>query len=123
MASATPNSLLWMAELSCTRFGYELFSLLVAVKMTDGKNEGNIFRDCAVGQVYRSGRLRVDKDQIIAFAAQFDPQSYHLDEAAAANRCLAVSRQGLAHRSAIHTSLVKANSDRRMASLESVSTN
>jgi len=39
--------------------------------------------DYAVGQVYRSGRLRVDKDQIIAFAAQFDPQSYHLDEAAA----------------------------------------
>ena len=39
--------------------------------------------DFALGQMYRSGRLRVDKDQITAFAAQFDPQSYHLDEAAA----------------------------------------
>jgi acyl dehydratase len=39
--------------------------------------------DYATGQVYRSGRLRVDKDQIAAFAAQFDPQPYHLDEAAA----------------------------------------
>jgi acyl dehydratase len=39
--------------------------------------------DFAVGQVYRSGRLRIDKEGIIAFAAQFDPQSYHLDEDAA----------------------------------------
>jgi acyl dehydratase len=39
--------------------------------------------DFAIGQVYHSGRLRVDKDQIMAFAAQFDPQSYHLDEEAA----------------------------------------
>jgi acyl dehydratase len=39
--------------------------------------------DYAVGQVYRSGRLRIDKDQIIAFATQFDPQPYHLDEQAA----------------------------------------
>jgi len=39
--------------------------------------------DFAVGQVYRSGRVRVDKEQIIAFAMQFDPQSYHLDEEAA----------------------------------------
>jgi acyl dehydratase len=36
--------------------------------------------DYAVGQLYRSSRLRIDKDQIIAFAAQFDPQPYHLDE-------------------------------------------
>jgi acyl dehydratase len=39
--------------------------------------------DYAVGQVYLSGRLRVDKDQITAFATQFDPQPYHLEEAAA----------------------------------------
>jgi len=39
--------------------------------------------DLAVAQVYRSGRVRVEKDQIIAFAAQFDPQPYHLDEQAA----------------------------------------
>ena len=39
--------------------------------------------DYAAGQVYRSGQLRVDEDQIMAFAAQFDPQPYHLDEEAA----------------------------------------
>jgi acyl dehydratase len=39
--------------------------------------------DYAVGQVFKSGRLRVDKEQIFAFARQFDPQPYHLDEAAA----------------------------------------
>ena len=39
--------------------------------------------DFAAGQVYRSNRLRVDKEQILAFAAQFDPQPYHLDEEAA----------------------------------------
>ncbi len=39
--------------------------------------------DFAVGQVFSSGRLRVDKEQIIAFAKQFDPQPFHLDEEAA----------------------------------------
>jgi acyl dehydratase len=39
--------------------------------------------DFAVGQVYHSGCLRVDKEQILAFAAQFDPQPYHLDDEAA----------------------------------------
>lgn len=39
--------------------------------------------DFAAGQVYRSGRLRVDEEQIKSFAAQFDPQPYHLDHDAA----------------------------------------
>jgi len=39
--------------------------------------------DYAVGQVFNSGRLQIDKDQIFAFARQFDPQPYHLDEEAA----------------------------------------
>jgi acyl dehydratase len=39
--------------------------------------------DFAAGQVYRSNRLPVDKKQILAFASQFDPQPYHLDEEAA----------------------------------------
>jgi len=51
--------------------------------MVNPKINGQYLEDYAVGQVYRSGRLRVDKDQIIAFAAQFDPQPYHLDEEAA----------------------------------------
>jgi acyl dehydratase len=33
--------------------------------------------------MYRSGTLRIDKDQIVDFAKRFDPQPYHLDEDAA----------------------------------------
>ena len=39
--------------------------------------------DFAVGQVFQSGRLRVEKEEIFSFARQFDPQPYHLDEDAA----------------------------------------
>ena len=39
--------------------------------------------DFVVGQTFGSGRLRVTKEQIKAFAAEFDPQPFHLDEAAA----------------------------------------
>lgn len=48
--------------------------------MTNRKMTKQYLEDYAAGQVYRSGQLRVDKDQIMAFAAQFDPQPYHLDE-------------------------------------------
>jgi acyl dehydratase len=39
--------------------------------------------DFAVGQKFASGRLRVAPERIKAFAAEFDPQPFHLDEAAA----------------------------------------
>lgn len=39
--------------------------------------------DFAAGQIFRSGSLAVNKKQIIAFAAEFDPQPFHLDEVAA----------------------------------------
>jgi acyl dehydratase len=39
--------------------------------------------DFAVGQIFKSGRLRVSKEEIVAFAAQFDPQPFHLDDEAA----------------------------------------
>jgi acyl dehydratase len=39
--------------------------------------------DFAVGQVFETGRKRVEKDEIFAFAKEFDPQPYHLDEEAA----------------------------------------
>ena len=45
---------------------------------------GRYLEDFAVGQTFRSGRLRISKEQIKAFAAEFDPQPFHLDEAAAA---------------------------------------
>jgi acyl dehydratase len=39
--------------------------------------------DFAVGQTFDTGRLRVDREQIFAFARQYDPQPFHLDEEAA----------------------------------------
>jgi acyl dehydratase len=38
--------------------------------------------DFAVGQIYRSGRLRVDEERIRSFAGEFDPQPFHLDDEA-----------------------------------------
>jgi acyl dehydratase len=39
--------------------------------------------DFAVGQVFRAGPLRIDKDDITRFAREFDPQPFHLDHKAA----------------------------------------
>src|SRR5271163_2402894 len=39
--------------------------------------------DFAVGQTFGSGRLRIDGERALAFAAEFDPQPFHLDETAA----------------------------------------
>ena len=39
--------------------------------------------DFAVGQKFGSGRLRVEEGRIKSFAAEFDPQPFHLDDAAA----------------------------------------
>ena len=41
--------------------------------------------DFAVGQTFGSGRLRIEKQRIETFAAEFDPQPFHLDEQAARN--------------------------------------
>jgi acyl dehydratase len=39
------------------------------------------FEDFAVGDVHKPrGRVRVEKSDIIAFAKQFDPQPFHLDD-------------------------------------------
>jgi acyl dehydratase len=39
--------------------------------------------DLHVGQRFSSGSYRMEEDRIKAFAAEFDPQPFHLDEAAA----------------------------------------
>jgi acyl dehydratase len=39
--------------------------------------------DLAVGNRFKSGEHAMDEAQIIAFAAQFDPQPFHLDDNAA----------------------------------------
>lgn len=46
---------------------------------------GKYLEDFAVGQLYGSTRTKVEKERIKAFAAEFDPQPFHLDEDAA--RC------------------------------------
>lgn len=45
--------------------------------------------DYAVGQTFgSSGRLRIEQERIKAFAAEFDPQPFHLDEKAARDSIL-----------------------------------
>jgi acyl dehydratase len=39
--------------------------------------------DFSVGQVFRSGSRRITEAEIKAFAKEFDPQPFHLDDAAA----------------------------------------
>ena len=47
------------------------------------KLTGRYLEDFAVGQMFRSDRLQIDKERIKAFAAEFDPQPFHLNEDAA----------------------------------------
>lgn len=37
----------------------------------------------AAGQQFGSGRIRVERERIMSFASEFDPQPFHLDETAA----------------------------------------
>ncbi|MDT8266600.1 MaoC/PaaZ C-terminal domain-containing protein, partial [Roseomonas sp. DSM 102946] len=46
--------------------------------------EPHYFEDFADGQVFRSGPYRMERDAIIAFAREFDPQPQHLGEEEAA---------------------------------------
>lgn len=41
------------------------------------------FEDVEVGETTRFGRYEVTREEIIEYARQFDPQSFHLDEEAA----------------------------------------
>jgi len=45
------------------------------VELTD-----RYLEDFAVGQTVGCGRLRIDTERIKTFAADFDPQPFHLDE-------------------------------------------
>lgn len=42
------------------------------------------WEDFHVGEVEQIGERQVDRDEVVAFARQFDPQAFHVDEAAAA---------------------------------------
>ena len=41
--------------------------------------------DFQPGQTFESGRIRIDVERVKSFAAEFDPQPFHLDESAAAD--------------------------------------
>jgi acyl dehydratase len=41
------------------------------------------FDDLKIGMRFRSGEVTVSREDIKRFAAEFDPQPFHLDEAAA----------------------------------------
>src|SRR5215467_1567787 len=43
------------------------------------------FDDLTLGMRFRSGTRRITREEIKQFASQFDPQPFHLDEAAAEN--------------------------------------
>jgi acyl dehydratase len=38
--------------------------------------------DFAAGQIFGSGRLRIDEERIKSFAAEFNPQPFHVDDEA-----------------------------------------
>ncbi len=46
-------------------------------------SEGLTFEDFHVGQTFRSGAVPVEREAIRAFASEFDPQPFHVDEEAA----------------------------------------
>jgi acyl dehydratase len=46
------------------------------------------FEDFSVGQEFPFGPHRIAREEIVAFAAEFDPQPFHLDEKAAADTML-----------------------------------
>lgn len=43
----------------------------------------NYLEDFAIGQIFQSGSLRIEKERMVEFASEFDPQLFHLDEVAA----------------------------------------
>ena len=54
--------------------------------MSSAKREqptGRYLEEFAPGQKFASGQLKVDRERIKSFAAEFDPQPFHLDEGAA----------------------------------------
>jgi acyl dehydratase len=55
--------------------------------MTVSADEGRALylEDLAVGQIYRAGPVPISAEAIKAYALQFDPQPFHMDEDAAAD--------------------------------------
>ena len=51
--------------------------------METGDMKERYLEDFEAGQTFQSKRIRIDADRIKSFAAEFDPQPFHLDERAA----------------------------------------
>jgi acyl dehydratase len=64
------------------------------------------FEDFQVGQKFRSGTITVTADMIKAFAREFDPQPFHVDEKAAADSFFAGLAASGWHTSAMTMRLV-----------------
>jgi acyl dehydratase len=62
---------------------YELTKMNQTFTTDLGGHRRLYLEDLRVGQRFVSRSHAMDKEQIKAFAAQFDPQAFHLDEAAA----------------------------------------
>ncbi|MBI2736715.1 MAG: MaoC family dehydratase [Rhodospirillales bacterium] len=59
-----------------------------------GNGHENYLEDYKVGQTFGSGTVRVEADRMTSFAAEFDPQPFHLSDQGAKNtifRALAAS--------------------------------
>ncbi len=61
---------------------------------------GRYLEDFAVGQTFNSARKRIEKERIKSFAAEFDPQVFHLDEEGAPDAVRGPGRERLAYRRA-----------------------
>src|ERR1700730_18511115 len=58
--------------------------------MSEAEHQDRLYlKDFEPAQIHRSGALRIDADAIKRFAAEFDPQPFHLDEAQAARTMFA----------------------------------
>jgi acyl dehydratase len=71
------------------------------------------FEDFFVGQVFEpNGRVRMEKDEIIAFAERYDPQPFHLDEEVARKSIFGRLVASGWHTAAVTMSLLARNENR-----------
>jgi acyl dehydratase len=62
-----------------------LWQKVCADEIREAEMPERYLEDFVVGQTFGSGRMRVDSERMKTFAAEFDPQPFHLDEEAASN--------------------------------------
>jgi acyl dehydratase len=71
------------------------------------------FEDFTIGAVFKpSGRVRVTKEDIVAFAVKFDPQPFHLDEDAGRKSIFGRLVASGWHTAAMTMSLIARSEDR-----------